>query len=119
MSAGPATVRRPCGSDDADPAAWFNALVELSRIMLDQARAGHWDRVAELEAGRQRQFEAFFSEPVPAALTTSIGAGIRAILDLDRQLISLAKAGMEDLSADLDRLRAGRRARSAYAAAAP
>ena len=108
----PQAVPREAG--DAAKRSWFDAIVDLSRTMLDEARAGHWERVSELQSARQHQLESFFSDAVPVELAGVVSDGVRTILELDRELMSVTRQDMQQLSGSPDRVRTGRRAQRAY-----
>lgn len=95
----------------------FDAFVQTTREMLSLAQQGEWETVMGLQAERQQRLEAYFSSSVPAHLAEQVAAGIREILDLDRQLMELGRQGMDELARNMNGLRTGRRAQQAYTGA--
>ena len=95
----------------------FDEFVAVSREMLAAAQRGHWETVMGLQGERQRRLEAYFATPVPPDLADQVAAGIREMLELDRQVVDLGRKGMEELAGAMNGLRTGRRAQQAYGAA--
>ena len=94
----------------------FEAFVAMSGEMLAAAQGGHWETVMGLQGERQRRLEAYFASPVPPELADQVAAGIREMLELDRQIVDLGRKGMEELAGAMNGLRTGRRAQQAYGA---
>lgn len=99
--------------DPQRPDRW-EEIVGLSRQMLEAARAGRWERVTEVARLRRSRVEAFFEEPVADHEAEWVSNGIRGVLELDRELLTLVQAGREQSSAAIVRFDRGRRARTAY-----
>lgn len=94
----------------------FDVFVQTTREMFALAQQGEWETVARLQAERQHRLEAYFQTPVPAALADEVAAGIREILELDRQVMDLGRQGMDDLARKMGDVRMGRRVQQAYGA---
>lgn len=94
----------------------FDEFVAVSRDMLAAAQCGHWETVMGLQGERQRRLEAYFANPVSPELADQVAAGIREMLELDRQIVDLGRKGMEELAGAMNGLRTGRRAQQAYGA---
>jgi len=92
----------------------FQEILRLSGSMLDQAQRGDWVAVSATEAVRQRLLSGFFEAAASAHEAAWLAAGIREVLDYDRQLMDLGKQTMAGLSAELRTFETGRRAQAAY-----
>lgn len=99
---------------DPTEARAFGDIVALTREMLARAQSGDWETTLGLEQQRQRMLTLFFAAPVPPGDAPGVAAGIREILDIDRELMELGKQGMDELAAKLEELSSGRRAVKAY-----
>ncbi len=93
----------------------FGEIVDLSRSMLESAEKGDWAAVTETQMTRQALIDEFFSVAPAADEARWLAAGIRNILESDRQLMDLGKRTMDALSTDLCTFEVGRRAQAAYA----
>ncbi len=102
--------------DTSEARAPFSDLVAMSERMLHEARAGRWDEVMDLQNERQHRFESFFAVPVSKSEAEQVAAGIRQILEFDRQVVDLGRRSMDELAGAMNDLRFGRRAQQAYGA---
>lgn len=97
-----------------DKAQDLQQLIALSRTMLEKAREDFWDDVVDLEAERSGLIEAFFLEPVQQEYAEMVDIGIRAIIDIDINIIELGalkKLGIVDI---LQKMEQGKKAVMAY-----
>jgi hypothetical protein len=94
-------------------------IITLSEQMLSLARQGEWEHLNERQAERQQMIEQAFPLDL-AAMAAGPGAAddaarqIRVILDLDRQLMRLARAQQQETGQTLGKLNQGRVATRAY-----
>lgn len=80
--------------------------------MADFGQAGDWDAVIELEPQRRSLLEEAFSTHAP--IDELIADRVKAILDLDRRLMSHSVAARDQVAAEITRATKGRKAASAY-----
>jgi hypothetical protein len=91
-----------------------DALV-ISRGMADLAEQGEWQAVVELESKRRELLEQAFATHLPA--DEFVSERVRAILDLDKQLMERSLSAREQIAAELSASSKGRKAATAYQAA--
>lgn len=95
--------------------ACYRQIRELTGRMLEAARAGDWDTLVELEAGRRAAVEAVTNEPVVfGALASERDAIIRAILQADQEIADLVRAWRTELNGMLASLAAQRKLERVY-----
>ena len=87
----------------------------LSQGMATRAESGEWAAVIELEAKRRALLEQAFATRVPA--DEFVAERVRAILDLDKVLMTLSLDARERVAAELSSASKGRKATSAYQSA--
>jgi hypothetical protein len=97
-----------------DKAADLQQLISLSQTILEKARQDLWDEVGILETERSELIELFFSEPIEPKDTEAVGAGIQAILAMDRDTMALGSLTMVNLSETLHKFEQGKKAVKAY-----
>lgn len=93
-------------------------ILDITHEMLGSAREGEWTTVIEQEAQRQKVMHEFFSKKVSVREAEIVAAGIRQILDIDKQVMELGKNRMLHLSGQVTGVRKGQKAQKAYAACA-
>ena len=84
----------------------------MTTTVAAHGRAGAWDRVIDLERQRRAQLEQAFAVKAPVDEVTA--ASIRAILDLDRQLIELGSLARDAVAGELSGAQRGRKVARAY-----
>jgi hypothetical protein len=94
-------------------------IITLSEQMLSLARQGEWERLTERQVERQQMIEQVFPLDLGAMAAGPVGADgaarqIREILDLDKQLMRLARAQQQEIGQTLGKLNQGRVATRAY-----
>ncbi len=89
-------------------------LIALSRTMLEKARDDLWDDVVDLEAERSELIGLFFLEPVQQEYAEAVEAGIRAIIDIDIDIMELGALKKLDLVGILQKMEQGKKAVLAY-----
>lgn len=89
--------------------------LELSRRMVDEARAGHWDDIPALD-GERMKFLRAACESVPASLDEAErrAGALEAIRKLNESLIRLGETGRENMRSQLLAMNQGRTATRAY-----
>ncbi len=90
-------------------------ILDLSSSMLDKARDGDWERVQELEQGRQQLFAQSF--PLKSGQVTdasALSAQIHKIIELDKETMQLAAKCRKEFSGLIGKLTTGRQAVAAY-----
>ena len=97
----------------------YESLSELTGTMLDAAREGEWDHLAELEL-RCKGYVDSLMQAVPVSLTqneqyTKV-AIIRTILQNDAKIRALTEPRLHELQQHLLMTRVGQRGRQAYGA---
>lgn len=95
-------------SEDGD------AVLELSRSMLERAESQQWEAVERLEAQRRPLLLALFHAGTTAAATNVLASYAEVVLEIDRAIQKLAELARENCSQELRRLDDARRACSAY-----
>lgn len=93
----------------------FRRIVRASHELLELARQGEWEAVAEGQRQRQKEVEAFFAEPVPAEISEDVEQGIHEILTVDREVMTLGEAAREEVGEAIQSLGQRRKAQNAYA----
>lgn len=97
----------------------YKTLTEITGVMLDAARQGEWDHLAELEQ-RCRGHVSSLMQAAPVPLSESEQrariASIRAILQNDAEIRALAEPRLNELQQRLHMIRTGRQGAQAYAA---
>ena len=89
-------------------------LLELTRGMRLAAEEGDWDRLIALEEERRPLIAALFEPPPQAPESPALRVAIKLIQDQDREIMSLAGAGLEEFRREMRTLDSGRRAVKAY-----
>jgi hypothetical protein len=84
----------------------------MSRRMADLGEAGEWEAVIELEPQRRSLLEQAFATHAP--VDELIADRVKAILDLDRRLMSQSVAARDRVAAEITRAAKGRKATTAY-----
>lgn len=89
-------------------------LLQLSRDLLEQARADEWDTVVEMEQQRSPRLHAYFESRSAGRLPEADRERVREIIELDRQVAQLAQARQNRIASDLKELKRGQSAVAAY-----
>lgn len=87
----------------------------MSQRMAQLGDDGDWEAVIELEPQRRELLEQAFATHVPA--DEFVAQRVRAILDLDKRLMTQSVEARDRVAEELSRTSKGRRATSAYEAA--
>jgi plasmid stabilization system protein ParE len=91
----------------------MQALVAMSRSMLESARRGEWDAVVAQQARRHDALFRVFGS-IPEFASSAAVQSIRDILDSDRELAELLEGGRRELGDELRRLGGRHRVNRAY-----
>lgn len=86
--------------------------LQLSQRMASLGAEGDWAQVVELEKQRSGLLERAFAGEV--SVDELMASQIRAILDLDRELMSLGVAARGEVAAELGLMQRGRKGSQAY-----
>ncbi len=97
------------------PQQWA-AIIQFSGGMLSAAKAGEWERVAELDVQRSTIIQTFFQQTVSSTESAVVGAGIQRILEQDREIQELGRERQQCLMNELGSLGKNKRAVAAYGA---
>ena len=89
-------------------------ILSLSQKMGEEAKGGEWEKVGELEQERQKLIESCFPLDESIEDPRLAGEQIKSIIELDKQLMALAKTQQQTLSDTLAKLSQGRQATKAY-----
>jgi len=89
-------------------------IIHLSEQMLIQAEKAEWDRVGELQVQRQTLIDSCFPLDDPSMSVDEAGERIKYILQLDNQVMALAKGRRRELGEALGKINQGRQAAKAY-----
>jgi len=96
-----------------DPDAW-NKVLEISRVMLDHARDDAWHHVADLEEKRREQLSSLFAREVEQTGAQSFADNIKALLEIDSEIIRLAEARRNQLGGQLRGIHRANKVRDVY-----
>ena len=99
----------------ADRQSSLQAVIALSRQMLDLATQGNWQQFAELEKGRRSDMLACFEQPVNVSEAPLVRHSIEQLMQLNDQLTEILQKAREDSSRQFQALKRGRQAVGAYA----
>jgi hypothetical protein len=86
--------------------------LQLSRQMGEFGAEGQWQQVIELETARSALLEQAFAQRAPADEPTA--RQIHAILEADKQLLSLGVVARDEAATELAHMQRGRKGQQAY-----
>jgi hypothetical protein len=86
--------------------------LHMSQRMAELGESGQWAEVIELEPRRRDLLERAFATHAP--VDDVIAERVKAILDLDKRLMSKTVAARDEVAAEISRASKGRKATSAY-----
>lgn len=89
-------------------------ITDLSRQMLEEARAAQWDRVAELEVQRKALVLRCFQCPTTAEDASVVAGAIQEILRLNHTVTELGREYRDKLGGEIRTHNVGRAASAAY-----
>jgi Flagellar protein FliT len=92
-------------------------VLELTRSARESAQVGDWSLAVALESERRPLLQTLFAQPIAPEARVRLVAAIREILASDAGLIALAAAGRNETAEESRKIRRGRKAAQAYAAA--
>jgi hypothetical protein len=87
--------------------------LEMTRKMLELAKAGEWEQVAELGVERMKLLQQWVHTTDPAQAQQQIGV-LQEIQKLDEEIETLGRQGREEIAQHLRQLHQGRKAGKAY-----
>lgn len=75
----------------------WNALLEMTHALLEQARAGDWSGALALQQARRPLLEQYFRDHPEQIDRSALANGIRVMLELDAEVARMAAAQRETL----------------------
>lgn len=100
-----------------DALGQYRAIQRVTQDMLAAARAGDWEALLNMEAGRKTALASLMAQPVDyraAGLGGDKDACIQSILAMDREISSLTEAWMGEMREMLAAVQSQRRLEKAY-----
>lgn len=92
----------------------YEEVIRCSENMVKQAEAGNWDDVAKAEEQRRALLNRLFANPGSNHDVPEINRIIEKIIDINKHLEYLAISAREKTRVELERIKGGRHAVSAY-----
>jgi hypothetical protein len=92
----------------------LSELERITRSMLEQAQCADWEQVATLEQARKSFSSHDFGVEDSTEDLRLIQTRLRKLIELDNQIMMLAKARRSELGVQLGLLNQGRKANKAY-----
>lgn len=93
----------------------FEKIISISEKMLEHARREKWDDVTSFEQERKELMAAYFSKPMNMQ-KANLSAGIRIILEKDREIVRLGSVKRDNLRNALQKFNQRKDAVEAYSA---
>lgn len=93
----------------------LDQLIAISSAMLESAHAQNWEPMIERQSERDALARAAFPEPLVAA-SPEVLEKVRAVLDLDRQLVEIGRRHRDELALKRLELRRARKSARFYEA---
>lgn len=93
------------------------SFVATTEVMLEKASQGEWEQLAEMEAKRRPELEAFFNALDSNSLNDNaelLRETIEKILDLDQQIVTLGVESKNNLAELMQKNNSARQAMSEY-----
>ncbi|GEM_PF-1243880 len=97
---------------------WLERATQISRTMVTAAESGDWERVQALAAERKPLVTDAFAGELSAEARDALASSLRRLAHLNDQLIELAAVARDERAEQIQQVRGGRRAASAYASCA-
>lgn len=95
----------------------FQKIISISEKMLEHARQELWDDVTIFEGERKKRLAEFFSKPVNIR-NANLAAGIRIILEKDREIVRLGAVKRDKLRSALQKFGQRKEVIEAYSSVA-
>lgn len=92
----------------------WQQILGLTRSMREQADAGDWSKIVELETLRKQQLQRFFQTPVDTEEVLEVTEGIRDMMLSDGELACMGEQARAEAARMASGLASGRRAMAAY-----
>ncbi len=89
-------------------------IMEITHAMLAQAKTGEWDLLSNMESRRKSWLEEYFSEAIESSDAKQAAEMVQAVLDADKELITLVNKIKKRYSQEHSNLKEGHKATSAY-----
>jgi len=100
-------------AQQSGPDAW-NKVLEISRTMLSHARDDAWFLVADLEEKRREQLSSVFAREVEQTGAQSFADNIKALLEIDSEIIRLAEVRRKHIGGQLRGIHKANEVRDVY-----
>ena len=91
-------------------------ILELSREMRVLADGEEWEQLLEKETERRVAIGVFFAQPVSVEQAPGVAAGIKDLMEMDKEMLSLFVVAREHVVGKMGTMKTGRRMDSAYSA---
>ena len=92
----------------------WEQILELSREMRGLADEEEWERLLEKEIERRVAIGEFFAQPVSIEEAPAVAAGIKALMEMDKEMLSLFEVAREEVAQKMGAMKTGRRMEDAY-----
>lgn len=89
-------------------------VLRLTERMLDEARAGNWQALGEIENERSRSLNSLFQHPQIIESLVSIADILYQVMSLDRQCMQLGEHERHILLNQMDKQTRGKKAMNSY-----
>ncbi len=99
---------------EGDGVAELDEILRLTDDMLACAEHGEWGHLVDLERVRRKKIGVVFSVKRDASSSERVADGIQQLLERDRRIMALCRAGRSEISNNLRQFRRGNRVRNAY-----
>ena len=101
--ANPQIIDQPSNQDEE-----WATIMTVTYSMQEYARQGEWDMVIEMEKSRQEKLALFFDRSVRQHERPGIAEGIHELLNIDKEIMELSKANMNELSRQMRDMQTGK-----------
>ncbi len=89
-------------------------IILLSQTMLEKARDESWDEIFVLEKTRGELLDSFLSSVVKPEYSQEVAAGIKTVIEIDKDIMALGQLKKLDLAQMLQTMGQGIKAVKAY-----
>jgi hypothetical protein len=100
-------------NDGAMSGDWEH-IVALSHEMQSLAEREEWELLLEKEGERRAAIVAFFAQPVSVEDASAVGAAIKELMAMDREMMTQFGDAREEVARKMGALKTGRRMDAAY-----
>ncbi|VAW53101.1 hypothetical protein MNBD_GAMMA06-1963 [hydrothermal vent metagenome] len=93
----------------------LQSAITYSEVMLEDAQAGNWDRVFDIEVQRSELLEKLFSGNIQENNIDDMDAKIREIITINKKLEAITLKARNNAQNDITSINKGRQAINSYA----